>query len=101
MLFFIKDKQGCYTYVNEAVCRLFGRDREEIIGFDDSQFFTVEEVCDLIKNDQSVLTGNTVSNIEVNTLKSGEVKHYQNMKSPIFNSHNEVVGIFGLAIDIS
>lgn len=99
--FFIKDKNGCYTYVNEAVCQLFARSREEIIGADDSQFFSIEQASDLIKNDVSVLNGKTVSNVEVNTLKSGEVKHYQNMKSPLFNSHNEVVGIFGLAIDIS
>ncbi|MGF1750998.1 MULTISPECIES: sensor domain-containing diguanylate cyclase [Vibrio] len=99
--FFIKDVQGCYVFVNEAICQLFNLSNEQILGKKDDAFFNLDQSEDILINDQLVLNGHTVSKLEKNILKDNRVRYYQNMKSPLFDSNGEVIGIFGIAIDVS
>lgn len=99
--FFIKDKNLRYTYVNDSVARLFEKSTEEIVGHDDSQFFNLEVCKELVTNDQKVLAGESISQIEQNTDQEGIVRHYQNLKTPIYDDVGQVVGVFGIAIDVS
>ncbi|MCL9776286.1 sensor domain-containing diguanylate cyclase [Vibrio methylphosphonaticus] len=99
--FFIKDAQGCYVFVNEAICQLFNLSNEQILGKKDDEFFNLDESNEIIVNDQLVLSGQTVSTLEKNILKGNRVRYYQNMKSPLFDNDGEVIGIFGIAIDVS
>lgn len=99
--FFVKDQHARYTYVNEAVCRLFGKPAQEIIGDDDTQFFDLQHCHDLIQHDRKVLEGESLSQVEKSIDVHGEVHHYQTLKTPIYDDEGNIAGIFGLAIDIS
>ena len=84
---FLKDRNGKYVYVNEITRELFGRELEQIIGHDDSAFFDINELSELIANDTRVLHfGETITEEECNTIKeSGEVRVYQTVKQPVYN----------------
>lgn len=99
--FFVKDRHAHYTYVNEAVSRLFGKPAEDIVGGDDTQFFDLEQCHDLIQHDRKVLEGQSLSRVEKSTDIHGATHHYQTLKTPIYDDEGNVAGIFGLAIDIS
>jgi len=100
---FSKDLSGKYTYVNEAVARLFGKSKKDIIGCDDSHFFALQESNDIRTHDQIVLEeGKTVREEERNIVSAtGEEKYYMTVKSPLRNSKGEIEGLLGVSTDIT
>lgn len=100
---FLKDREGKYVYVNEITRELFGREMEQIIGCDDSAFFDVNELSELIQNDARVLkSGETIVKEERNTIKAtGEIIVYRTVKQPVYNRNNEIIGLLGISTDIT
>ncbi len=100
---FLKDRDRKYVYVNEITRKLFGRELEQIIGSDDSEYFDLNELSELIKNDTRVLDyGETVIEEEANTIKTtGKVRVYQSIKKPVYNNNNEIIGLLGISTDIT
>ena len=100
---YTKDMQGRYTYANRAVLKLFDKSLEEVIGFDDTQFFDLDISSQIIKNDNQVMQTATVINTEeTNYIKSsGEQRIYHTVKSPLFDDDGRVCGICGISTDIT
>jgi diguanylate cyclase (GGDEF)-like protein/PAS domain S-box-containing protein len=100
---FVKDLDRKYMYVNKLTQKLFQKDLEDIIGYDDSHFFQVDALSDIVKNDSRVLDfGETVINEEINVIKSSkEIKVYQSVKKPIYNSNGKIIGLFGVSTDVT
>ncbi|GIC78727.1 diguanylate cyclase [Moritella sp. F3] len=100
---FTKDLQGRYTYVNLAVLQLFNKPLEEVIGFDDTQFFDLDISNHIKKNDHQVMqTATAINTEETNYIKSsGEQRIYQTIKSPLFDDDGQVCGISGISTDIT
>jgi PAS fold. len=46
---YVKDSHGRYLYVNEVTRQLFQQPLESIIGHDDSDFFSLQQLSDLRK----------------------------------------------------
>lgn len=68
---FSKDLDGRYTYVNQAVAKVFGLPIEETIGKDDSHFFDLAQSKELIENEQLVMrTGKVLKKEETNFVKA-------------------------------
>lgn len=99
--FFIKDVEGCYVFVNDAICQLFHLSIEQILGKRDRDFFDLDECNDIAYNDQRVLAGQSVSKIEQSALKGQRIRFYQVMKSPLLDAEGKVIGVFGIAIDVT
>ncbi len=100
---YVKDSHGRYLYVNEVTRQLFQQPLESIIGHDDSDFFSLQQLSDLRKNDRRVLLyGETIDNEEVNTIKAtGQTKIYRSVKKPIFNKQGMIIGLMGISTDIT
>ncbi|WP_162674446.1 sensor domain-containing diguanylate cyclase [Vibrio variabilis] len=98
---FVKDVDRRYVYANEAVAQLFGRSADDIIGCDDAQFFDLDACNELLVHDKQVLNGESISKVERNVDNDGFIRHYQTLKTPIYDNQGRVKGIFGLSIDIS
>jgi len=97
----MKDKNGHYTFANDATCKAFSIEREAIIGRSDRDLF--DEVTDLhnVKKEIKALQGKLVSRVEKKQMKDGKIKHYQSVRSPMYSKAGEVVGLIGIEIDIS
>ncbi|REL34545.1 sensor domain-containing diguanylate cyclase [Thalassotalea euphylliae] len=100
---FIKDTNGCYTYVNQLVCEMFNRPKEEIIGYDDHHLFSLDKSDDISKNDEQVLKyGKTISAEERNIIaETGEVCFCLAVKKPLLDCAGNIIGMFGVATDIT
>jgi len=100
---YAKDLDGNYTYANATVQRIFGADLDEIIGKDDSHFFDLERSNALRENDAEVMArGTSLAREERDIIKAtGEERIYFTVKSPLRDASGNVVGIWGLSIDIT
>jgi len=100
---FTKDLQGRYTYANQKVLDLFGHSLDEVIGCDDSKFFSLEESNDIKINDQLVMIdGQVIDKEERNVIiNTGETRYYHTEKKPLKSTDGTIIGIFGISTDIT
>ena len=100
---YIKDLEGKYIFVNRLVKELFDSPLEEIIGFDDSKFFSLEISDDLRVNDRLVMEqGQTIEKEEKNhVIKTGEIKYYWTVKKPRRDENGTITGMYGISTDIT
>ena len=100
---FTKDLQGRYTYVNQLVLDLFGCSLDEVIGYSDSKFFSLEESDDIKINDHLVMfEGQTIDTEECNVIaKTGETRYYHSEKKPLKDIDGNIIGMFGISTDIT
>ena len=97
---FIKDWSLHYTQVNPAMEHLFDRHVADLIGKTDKDLFGAEAEAQIRATDQRVLNGEVVT--EVNTrLVRGESKTFHVVKAPLHDDAGQVVGLCGIARDIT
>ncbi len=100
---YTKDLLGKYTYANQAVLTLFGKQFDEVIGFDDSHFFDLALSTQLKENDRIVMEqAIRVENEESNYIKAiNETRIYRVVKKPLFDENGAVSGMCGISTDIT
>lgn len=100
---FIKDINGCYTYANKLARELFHCRLEDIIGRNDSHFFSADTVANIYQNDQQVLLrGQKIEGEEVlNPNSLSERRVYATVKIPLYDSSGKVRGLCGISTDIT
>ena len=97
---FIKDRSLRYTQVNPAMERLFDRPAADLIGKTDKDLFGAAAGAHIRAEDRRVLNGEVVT--EVNTrLVQGESKTFHVVKVPLHDDAGQVVGLCGIARDIT
>ncbi|MEE3157735.1 MAG: PAS domain-containing protein, partial [Pseudomonadota bacterium] len=52
---YAKDRNGAYLYVNKAICELYSRPLDYILGKTDADFMDMAHSDSLIRNDREVL----------------------------------------------
>lgn len=100
-LIFIKDPQGKYLLVNEKFCQLLGRERQRIIGMNDTQLFPPEQAEKYRERDLRTLRSD--STISFNTIFHGHQgsRALRITKFVIRNSQDQILGIGAIAFDIA
>jgi PAS domain S-box-containing protein len=101
---FVKDKEGRFTLVNQAVAEYYSATVEELIGRRDADFNpNASEVANFRRQDQEVIDGHREVFIpeDVITDASGNPRWLQSVKRPIFNEHGQVTHVLGVATDIT
>ena len=96
---FMKDCDLNYSYVNPALEKLFGMSASEIVGKNDTFLFK-EEAVKMREDDSIVLDGKTLNIEETKTIKNQCIT-FNTIKVPIRNAAGEVVGLCGIARDIT
>lgn len=98
-----KDLTGKYTYVNADVAALFQMPAQDIIGKDDSHFFDLNVLDELLINDRQVISDKVSLVFEENNLikSTGKVHTYKVIKNPIFNDTGDIIGLSGISTDIT
>ena len=100
---YIKGTDYAYQYANRQVCELFGRSLPEIVGHDDSTFFSAETAGNLRRNDRLVIEhGKRVVEEEVNTSADGRMTHaYLSVKLPLRDRDGQIYALCGISTDIT
>lgn len=98
---YVKDTAGRYLMCNREAGRFVGRDSSLIIGQDDRAIFLPGEAETLMAADQALMkSGQTLTVEETLTTPSG-VTTFQTSKGPLYDDQGHLVGIFGIARDIT
>lgn len=98
---FIKDLEGRYRLVNPAFERLFHIAADQVIGRDDHQLFPAE-IADALKcNDLQVIRLGRSIEVEERVFWRDRPYTYLTTKFPIGDAGGQVVGVGGIATDIS
>ena len=100
---YIKDTDYRYTYANGAVCRLFGVEREQIVGCGDEAYLDAATARLLRDNDRRVIEGGERIEIEENSVdvRTGEPRSYISIKLPLRRDDGHIYALCGISTDIT
>ncbi len=97
---FIKDCEQRYVKVNPAMEQLFGVPASELIGKTDTALFGEEAGLHICEVDTRVLAGETAEE-EHTKLVNGIPYTFHVIKVPIYDADGDIVGLGGIARDIT
>lgn len=99
VLFWIKDRQSRFVFVNRAFSELVRRKPEDFLGKTDTDIFPDEIARAFLQNDQQIFeTGNSLLNkMELVTRRAGGIEWRMTSKVPLFSLEGELVGTSGIS----
>ena len=101
-LIYVKDREGRLVMANPATIKLIGKPESEILGRTDRDYFSdAAQAEQLMENDRRVMTSGRVERIEEVVQTSEGVRTYLSTKSPLRDVSGKVVGLIGVATDIT
>ncbi|MEO1209257.1 MAG: PAS domain S-box protein [Cyanobacteria bacterium J06638_20] len=99
--FFAKDREGRHVVVNSNLANFFDKSIHEIIGKTDADLFADDKAITIMLEDQEVMTQGISQRFEA-VVPMGGIDHtYLIAKTPRYDANDKVVGLIGLAQDIS
>lgn len=100
---YIKDKEFRYVYANKYTLELFGCSEDDLLGKDDSSFFSSDTASRLREIDLQVLQGEKTEREVTTSSIGGSERIYWEVKTPITESRDPsiAIGILGISTDIT
>ncbi|WP_199247927.1 ATP-binding protein [[Phormidium] sp. ETS-05] len=92
---FVKDSQGIFLLVNQAIADVYGTTVEELIGKTDADFNPNQaEVADYLEGDrQAIATGLAQISEETITNAAGQVRYLHTIRIPLPSATPQVLGV--------
>jgi len=98
---FVKDLQGCYVIVNEAMSRFLGKSPDEIIGRHDLELYPEATARQFMADDSTVLAAGKALSFEgVATSHVGQ-QAYLVTKGVYRDKKGKILGVFGISHDMT
>lgn len=98
---YLKDLEGRYQMINSAACRFLGRAREEVVGRDDGALLSPEDARHIMADDRQVLESGETRVYEEQVSIGDRRCVMMSTKGPVRDSEGVIVGVFGMARDIT
>ena len=99
---FVKDQESRILLGNAALLEVWGKPAEEVVGKNDRELYEDPAVGDaIIENDRAVIQSGQSQAIEEVVQTPGGLRTYLSTKSPYRDGEGEIVGVLGIARDIS
>jgi len=101
-LAWLKDKEGRFVAVNEPFSRVFGLTPRDLVGKNDYDIYSPELALKYEKDFREVITTGKRTYFEESIVDwEGNTRYVEKIKTPIFNDTGVVIGIIGIAHDIT
>jgi PAS domain S-box-containing protein len=101
-LVFYKDINGIMMGCNQALCRIIGMSRNEIIGRTDYDLFPREKAEHFIRRDGMIFrTNRPYKNEEWMVYPDGQKRKFEVYKAPFHDSDGNILGLIGISRDIT
>ncbi len=100
-LIYIKDMSGKYTHVNKMFEQVIGTKKEDIIGKKPYEVFPWNMADQFVKNDRKVIGTRKPLVVEEQFTMKEEVKTFHTILFPLHWGKNNLIGIAGIASDIT
>lgn len=100
---YVKDSQGKFLLVNEAMARIYGKKTEDLVGKSDFDLFPKMQAEKLWNQEKSVLKENKPLFVPEDPYmgKDGKLKFVETTKLPFFLVEKNELGLLGINIDIT
>jgi len=99
---YVKDDNGRYLLFNSAAEAATGKKAGDVLGRDDTFLFPPEEAKTIMDGDRAVMNaGRHQTFEEILTTASGGKTIYLTTKGPLVDDEGRVIGLFGIARDIT
>ncbi|HEX8911330.1 MAG TPA: ATP-binding protein [Humisphaera sp.] len=99
---FRKDVTGKFTFGNSNFCHTLGRQKDEIAGKTDFDFYGPELAARYRHDDLDVIrTGTTRDVVEEHVTPAGDRLYVQVIKTPVRSPDGEVIGVQGIFWDVT
>jgi PAS domain S-box-containing protein len=98
---FLKDSEGVYRYVNSSFEHFVGVSRDEVVGRTDHELFSHVVATRCRQSDLLALRADVPARVEEPFEVDGAERILRVLKIPIFDNHNEALGLFGIAMDVT
>ncbi|GAB4238768.1 MAG: hypothetical protein OHK0028_16450 [Deltaproteobacteria bacterium] len=98
---FAKDRDGRYLLVNTACARIFGKTKEDAVGKTDADLFPPSMVPAILNRDREIIASGVTLTFEEEVPVDGGFAPFLTTKGAIRDKDGSIVGIFGIARDIS
>ena len=97
------DIDGNFTFFNDAMCKIQGHSREELMGMNNRDYMTEEAAKEVLKAFNKVYTtGKPAKNLGWETIgKDGTKSHVETSASLIKDSEGEPIGFRGIVRDVT
>jgi len=98
----LKDRLGKYVAVNGPFCRAFGMTPEDLLGKTDFDIYPSELAVKYEKDFREVMSTGIRAHFEETLVgREGKTQHMERTETPVFNDSGNVIGIIGIAHDIT
>ena len=99
---YVKDPQGRYLLFNAAAERVVGKGSSDVLGKDDRALFPAEEAAIVMDGDRRVMEEATIKTYEENVSDAaGRPVTFLSTKGPLYDEGGRLMGMFGIARDIT
>jgi len=98
---FVKDTEGCYTFINPAGARFMGREVSDIIGKTDYDLFDAETAKIILAIDQKVMETSEPYSEEKCFGEEGFERWFHATISPTFSPEGQLTGTIGISRDMT
>ncbi|MRR53705.1 MAG: PAS domain S-box protein [Deltaproteobacteria bacterium] len=98
----LKDRTGRYVAVNEPFGRAFGKAPEDLVGKNVYDIYPPELAAKYEKDSSEVMTTGSRTYFEESIVdREGKTQYVEKVETPIFSKTGVVIGIIGIAHDIT
>jgi diguanylate cyclase (GGDEF)-like protein/PAS domain S-box-containing protein len=98
----LKDREGRYVAVNDPFSRAFGVSPEDLVGKNVHDIYPPELAVKYEKDFMEVIATGTRTYFEESVVdRDGKIQHLEKIETPIFNDAGVVIGIIGIAHDVT
>ncbi len=99
---YVKDREGRYEFINAQYLKIFGLQREQVIGKTDNELLPADTAESVRKNDIYVLKNKQPIEFEENIPQAdGQLHIYTSEKFPLLDEHGEAYALCGISNDIT
>jgi PAS domain S-box-containing protein len=98
---FVKDRDGKYLLFNEAAARFVGRTIEEVLGNDDTALFGADDARRVMAQSRSIMESGRTETTEEELTAAGTTRTYLATHAPYRDDQGDVIGVIGIAHDIT
>jgi len=98
---FVKDVHGRYLMINAAGARFLGKTVDEVVGRDDRELFPAETAQQIRERDRQIMASGQTQTHELVATVHGVTRTFLDTKGPYRDQHDNVIGVIGIARDIS
>jgi len=100
-LVYVKDRENRFTYANQSLCRLFGRERRDLLGRTTHDVLPAAVADEHRANDERVLADGAALQIEETNAESDGLHTYLSVKYPLRAADGRPIAVCGISTDIT